>query len=322
MDVTTAQLLREEPLEAVRELFDLTVEVADWQGASPCSVSGRYYGDQLRIVVDGRSAAQRQNFTVLHELGHHVTYDVEDVANLIESFEDPDEAEAAEEDFADAFAACLLLPSELVDLHIGTEGPTPDAVIGLVEGSTASREACAVAAVQRIDRSGYVVVSDLAGTVRFAARSNTPYRIARDTRQPPDGVLAQAANSGRASDPRATLRYASGQPTDPHHAQAVRHGNYVIAVFTTGRPPWDRGLWIPDESVAQATQATCGFDDCGHEWTALGRPCSRCRDHRCEECGRCGCDVPETAEVAICQCGCGMQVRASRVVGGVCNDCR
>lgn len=322
-DPAVAERLRHDPLSAVQEDFGLIVEPMKPHDTSDCSVAGRYYPKDRRIVVDTSVVLQRQNYTVLHELAHAVIYDVEEVADTIERSGDAQACADAEEDFADAFASALLLPNRLVAPIVGPSGPTADDVARLHEVSrTASREACAVAAVQRLPRSGYVVLADLDGTVRFAARTNTPYRLARNTSQSADSILARAGANGRASDGQATLRYPSGKFTDPHHSQAVRHGNYVFGVFTTGRPPWETGVWIPDEQPTRIQEVVCGFDECGKIWTTATRPCPKCGDHNCPRCGRCGCAILQGPDEIVCGGRCGMLVAVGRTLDGICNDCR
>lgn len=309
-----ASFLAADPASVIREQFGLTVEIRHTVDG-PCGVAGRYYESRRLIAVDGRSVPTRQRFTLLHELGHQLAYDHDSVADLLE--ETP--LDEAEEDFCDAFAAAILLPDKLVDQHIGDEGPTAQQVVDLHRASTASREACAIAAAQRLPGAGYVVVAQRDGTVQFAARSLTPYRIARDTPQP-GSVLAHAGSSGRARSERTTLAYRRGGRTDPYAADAVRDDGYVFAVLTRGRPPWESGLWLPLDETPDAVQAMCGRPQCGHEWLAYGNPCPRCGEHRCPGCGNCGCGSPTTQEGTCVVCG--LLTPAHRLDDdGVCTDC-
>lgn len=310
----TASLLAADPTSVIRERFGLTVEIRHAVDG-PCGVAGRYYEPRRLIVVDGRSVPARQRFTLLHELGHHLAYDHDNVADLLEETA----VDEAEEDFCDAFAAAILLPDELVDQHIGDEGPTARQLVELHRASTASREACAVAAAQRLPGAGYVIIAHTDGTVQFAARSRTPYRVARDTPQP-GSVLADAGSTGRARSDRTTLTYRRGGRTDPYAADAVRDDGYVFAVLTRGRPPWEAGLWLPLDETPDAVQAVCGRAQCGHEWLAYGNPCPRCGEHRCPNCGHCGCGHSNTPEGTCVVCGL-LKPEHRLDDDGVCTDC-
>jgi Zn-dependent peptidase ImmA (M78 family) len=285
------ELLRVAPEDTLRAHFGLTVQDGPVQATSACSVEGRYDEAAGRIIIAPGAHVRRRTFTLLHELGHHFAYQIDAVADFLEA----QATEDAEEDFADAFAAALLLPDALIERHITPGGPTAADVSALFTDPDcrASREACAVAAMQRLPGSGYVVVADLDGTVRFAARSRTPYRVSRGTPQPRDSILARAGRVGRARSDTAILRYRTGNATDPHAGDAARQGGYVFGVFTTGRPPWTGALWIPADDRPSGTQAVCSHPACGHEWHAVGRACPDCREHRCPACNRCGCNTPQ-----------------------------
>lgn len=319
VSVERLEALRHAPAEAIGHQFGLSVEVMPVKATSVCSVEGIYDEAASRIVIAPGAHARRRTFTLLHELGHHLAYQVDVVADFLEE----QATEDAEEDFADAFAAAILLPGELVGRHIGPKGPMAADVVALFTDPDcrASREACAVAAVQQVHGSGYVVVADVDGTVRFAARSRTPYRINGNTAQPPDGILAAAGRTGRARSDSATLRYRTGNTTDPLAGDAARDGDYIFGVFTTGRPAWIGPLWIPADNRSSVEQVACPHPACGHEWNALGRRCRECREHRCPACGRCGCDRQSVPQQSTCS-ACFLYVPAGQLVDGVCADCR
>jgi hypothetical protein len=314
-----ADALRWTPAEAIRTHFGLAVETLPIAATSACSVEGRYDEGLGRIVIAPGVHHRRETFTLLHELGHHLAYQVNAVADFLEAAATED----AEEDFADALAAAILLPEELVARHITPAGPDATDVAALFNDPDcrASREACVVAAAQRLQGSGYVVVADLDGTVRFAARSRTPYRISRNTAQAPDSTLARAGRGSRARAEAETLRYRTGHATDPHAADAARHGDYVFGVFTTGRPAWAGALWIPPDSGPPVEQAACPHPACGHEWNAFGHPCSVCGEHRCPACDRCECSSPSAPRSALCS-GCFLYVPPRQLAGGLCSECR
>jgi Zn-dependent peptidase ImmA (M78 family) len=315
IETDVAEALRLRPLQTLIDIYELTVHPLRTADTGSCGVAGRYHESEGRVEYDATAVAGRQTFTLLHELCHHLAYQDDSVATFLEGLA----LEEAEEDLCDAFAAALILPADLVGHHIGPAGPTAAAVRELHDASTASREACAVAAAQRLTSSGYVVIAATDGTVQFAARSRTPYRIARATPQP-ETILAEAGRHGQARSDAATLRYRSGHPTDPYAADALRDGDYVFAVLTRGRPAWAGGLWIPPVERPASEEVVCGDPACGHAWTAWGRPCPACGEHRCPECQRCGCNRSRP-EVEVTCVSCGLLVPAHRVSAGLCTDC-
>lgn len=116
-------------------------------------------GTDAIVLVNASKPAQRQRFTLAHELGHHELHRVRGPLQLVDvdvsstvgpgGVKDPDEVAA------NAFAAHLLLPRTTLVQAIGTRrnrGVTPDDVVELVRRFRVSWEA----ACWRLFNEGFV----------------------------------------------------------------------------------------------------------------------------------------------------------------------
>jgi hypothetical protein len=290
-------------------------------GGSGCSVDGSYQeGPPPRITVAVGVSQGRRNFTVLHELGHHLIRGGNgdpEVIDLLAS--QPDGGAALEEEVADAIAAELLLPEILVDQVIGARGPTAAEVTDLFARSQASREACCVRASQRIVGAGYVMLAE-GSTARFTAAANTPYVVARGAHQGHNHLVARAARL-RAARGEARLRFRSGATSDPLHGDAVASDGYVFAVFVAGRAPW-LSLSILSEPPGPAEHhGACLI--CHDDFVTWERPCSTCGDPRCPTCGNCSCKSAVPSGARECsQCHLVQPPHLFRGAATICTDCR
>lgn len=319
LDDGVRELIWEDPEETVTELLDIRVVHRPPAAAtSDCSVDGSYDPQTRTIVVADSVSVGRRHFSVLHELGHSLFLRDDHLQDL--AWDNPQAAQGWEESICDAIAAELLLPAHVVDAHIEPAGPTADDVIRLHQATRASREACAVRASQKLGAPGYVVVADLDGTVRFAARAMTPYPVARGAQQATDHPLAAAGRNGASRRADVRLHYPSGQQTDAHHADCTRDGDYVFGVFTIGRPPWPViGLTRLSPTTREAPEYFC--ERCQDPYTNWDPPCPTCRDRRCPDCGWCTCRAPGADGLVRCL-GCGLSFTPDHMVEDRCRDCR
>ncbi len=97
-----------------------------WDGAEPFPALGAAY--QRVILLNGNESAERQLFTVAHEIGHFMLHCNDDtnfyeryITNKCKDETIPDEQKDME-DKADFFAANLLLPTEILLRYIQTNG--------------------------------------------------------------------------------------------------------------------------------------------------------------------------------------------------------
>jgi IrrE N-terminal-like domain len=148
-----------DPIAVITARLKVRVQLRpERSGTGHCSIDGSYFPDPPRISVAESLSRRRVNFSVLHELGHHLQADDAILADIL--WHEPDGGTGLEEDVSDAFAAEVLLPQHLVDEIIGDAGPTAAAVADLFATTQASREACCVRAAHRVRGPGYVVLAD------------------------------------------------------------------------------------------------------------------------------------------------------------------
>jgi hypothetical protein len=272
------------PLAPALIALGITVTVAP-QSEGGCSVAGSCDRTARSITVV-QAAKPRMRFTELHELAH-LLGDDHDVfqTRLLEL--GGTTRRAVEEDACEAFAAALLLPDEVVDAVLDETGVTARGVVELVESSAASREACAVAAAQRLRAPGYVMLVDRDGKAVFTARSGDALPIARSASQA-GSVLGPVPLTRTALRERGELLYRGGTRTDLLYVDAVAGPDallYIVAV--TDQPDWDV-LHTPDRTriLDRGVDGYC--DQCATEFTAWQR-CAECGEPRHDVCGTCGC---------------------------------
>lgn len=262
---------------------------------SACGGGGYYRADPPTIYLHP-SILRRDNFTLLHELGHHLqqfhpewSYVLMDLA--------PDAALLAEEEVANAVAVQVLMP--WVDDALDARDVHPaDVMAGLFATTAASRSAV----VQRVagllpDSAKWILaVADLDGTVQSAATTYADAQPAKGSEQPGFAALASQAMRGpvrrRFSE---GLRYSTGSELHDMRAEAVldADGRYVFVALTpesrfgTGkliRPSFD-----------------CANPSCGRSFEArnVEHCCSKCGHPACTWCSRCGCDPTDTGKTCL-----------------------
>lgn len=301
-----------DPFSTIPRHFDLVVEEENVDPDEYSPVMGHYYPDRRLIVVGRALSRPRMMFTALHELGHHLVSQNDEIYLELQG---PPPLHTLEESICDSFAGRVLIPEDLVDRLIDDRGPTAKAVAELYLRSSASRAASAVRAAERLGAPGHVMIASLDGVTQFTATRGIEYRVAPNTQQHM-GVVTRAASRGSAQG-NDHVTHRSGYTSEEFHVDAIRVDHYVFAVFTQGQAPWE-DLHILGDSRPGPREVTCSY--CGHDFEAWQnhRPCGV---PECPHCGRCGCSAIRSAEEGVCS-NCFHTVPTHRLVGGVCNDCR
>lgn len=282
---------------------------------SLCPIDGIYLHEEQIIVVAVSQSPGRTLFSILHEVGHHLIEQDDEVTDLLWDAKGQ-RSTWAREKFANELAANLLLHEELVSRHIPEQGPTARGVIALINHGKASAEACAVAAARRLPGNGYVVIAEHDGTVRFAASHGSALPIARHTPQPRHNLLERAAN-GSERQHGATLAFSGGTLTDPMHADAAPFRSGAIGVYTDGKAPWVRLSVLPRPEF-ESFDVDC--PRCHDIVQTYKGACRECGTHKCEECGWCDCHITEQDEELCHEC---FTVKPTRIVeDSICRDCR
>ena len=116
--------LCENPLGELEKWPGLQVRrLAEVDAGDGCSVAGSYRSDTTppTLCVAWSVSSGRRQFTILHELAHHIQRNNAELAAVLMTSADPDDLEEAA---CNLFAALALLPDAIVDRHIGAKGPS------------------------------------------------------------------------------------------------------------------------------------------------------------------------------------------------------
>lgn len=328
-----AELVR---LEAERGSLDLITVAANPENAlsghpevqveydlapkAGCSVFGYYRPQQSGpslIFVHPALTAERDNFTIVHELGHHVQRQHLAWAQVRHSLSGR-AGRRMEERVADAFAAEVLIPEE----QLGTESSWLNArAIAEVYGRVrASRAAVAMRAIDLTPEGDYaaVVVSNVEGVVTFArASGDDVYAPARGVVQPGiAGLIATAMESGGYASGSLSegLQHRSGWSQQDLIAEVAMDDSWSHA-FAVVRSSHRFGA----ERKWERLEFECVNDACGENFSSDENVqfCVLCTTPKCPECGRCAC---EPRNVTFCE-KCTMQFSPAERENPALHDC-
>lgn len=312
-------------LDAMRELrqrTDLTVtvvpEFVPRDYTQGCSVAGGYRWEPPTLLVTESMSRRRQQFTALHELGHHLQKTDVCLGTTVVEHAHPEEFEDA---CCDAFAARILLPADLVALHTPRRGPTAVGAVELFDSSNASRAAICVRLAGALQSPGVVAVVDGTGTVSFAAARGGLFPPARgsDQRQNP---LVRAALD--ADDPtRAVTRddaqiwYRTGHSSNRLYGQAAWSGDHLFLVQVEYGASWLSYSPPRDGTSERTIDRWEECEHCGARFT-ITFTCRRCGHPRCPA-GHCGCTA---AALRTCN-ECFLEKASAQFPAGsmICADC-
>lgn len=276
-------------LDAIGEMSrwkTISIKSLPSEPTSDCGIAAIYLPDAVppEIGIFASLSKRRASFSALHEFGHHLqTYD----ALVDELGEQPDHGRTLEEMTSDAFAAAVLIPREAVDTHLGTAGtPTALQIVALYNAlRTASRAAVCVAAVQRLESPGHVILIDDYGTVDFAAAHLEP-RLSRGIQPEAEILKAWAASNRRSVEVRTRFTYRDGIQGQELYAQATAMDGYTVIVAVVDKAPWEKLALSSTDDRLLAKWHTC--ERCEHLFQVWSR-CQVCRQPRCPECDWCDC---------------------------------
>lgn len=295
-DLIAAQLIEEtdafdydalaaDPWDALGRYAGLGIEVlADMDDR--CAGGGYYRSDPPTIYLHP-AIRRRDNFTLLHELGHHIQQNHPEWGFILLDKKDPQARTMAEETVSNEIAAQILIPDDGTTLDSRDSHPA-DAMAGLYATHNASRSA-ALQHVRKLlpDNAKWILaVADAAGRVQHAATTYSDYQPAKGSLQPGFAALADEAQAGPV---RRTfyedIRYSSGARLDGMRAEAVvdDDGRYVFVALTPAARFGTGKLYKPKHE--------CSNPACGHVFIASGdmRHCDKCDEPFCPNCGKCSC---------------------------------
>lgn len=303
-----------DPDSAIAASSELEIEY-DLSPRDGCSVFGYYRhrpGQPSLIVIHPSLTTERDTFTLLHEVGHHVQRQHLEWANT--RYRLPELTGARlEEKVADAIAAELLLPDELGFSHLDATH-----LAEMYAMSRASRSAIAMRAVDIAgDESAVVAVVDHRGMVIFArACGNDLFAPARGRIQPDLADLVERAfTSGGAIEAefRGVVTTSGWAQSDVIAQVAMDYTQaYAFVVIRPtqrfGRvPSWDR------------FEHECSNEACGLVFVVDEQVtrCVDCGDPKCPDCNRCAC---EPALGGVCE-NCFMALSIAEQAGQVEHEC-
>lgn len=300
-----AGIAHSDPVHAIQLMGDVTLQWLAGSLVGACELGGVYDSDvepPVIKVVMSRSQ-ERNNFTVLHELGHHLLAHDEQWSYSVRRNVTQD----VEERVVSAFASRVLLPDEIVVQHL--QPVTALGIASLIDSTSASATACCVRALT-VPGERLVILTMRGEDVIFAGSNGRPFAPRRDVPQPLlEAVAVQAESSpdltAEMSGSEGIL-YASGSRDTDVNVQAVWYEQLVIAVVTSTPPP--RHVYHRQDAWLQAC------DECGAEFPPAESPCqcARCGVWKCPECNYCLC----APAPVICD-GCWTQLSRSLVEQGL-----
>ena len=254
---------------------------------------GGYYKAQPPTIYLHPSIARRNNFTLLHELGHHLQQHHPEFAFALMDMS-PDARKLAEEKISNEIASQVLLPWSEEPLDARYVHPA-ELMAGLFATANASRSACLnrVRGLLPTSAKWILVVSDLDGVVEHSHSTYSDAQPARGSCQTSLKALAEEAAQGPVRRRlHEGIRYSTGSELHDMLVEAVldHEGRYLFAALT----PEDR---FGTGRVISPT-FDCANPACGRSFQAdwVKRYCDRCHDPVCSWCSRCSCDPTLTTK--------------------------
>lgn len=283
-----------------------------------CSVAGGYRWDPPTLIVTQSMSWRRQQFTLLHELGHHIQKTDITLGTAVVEHPEP---EAFEDASCDAFAAHMLLPDDLVDSHMHDYGPTVSTATGLFAASNASRAAICVRLIGRLQSPGVVAVLDGDGLVTFAAACGGLFPPARGSNQAANSLVQAAMRTKRAdrvvTRDDAQIWYRSGHTSELLYGQAAWAGDRLFLTMVAYGAPWLTFSPPRDNTADEIPDALEECEHC-HQEFAADDACILCEQPRCPS-GHCGCTA--RAEKICTQCYLRQHPSRFDIGSAVCRDC-
>lgn len=306
-------LLREDPQAALNEIAGVTVQIQEALPEGACG--GGYYDRTTSTIYVHPASPRRNNFTLLHELGHHIQQHHPEWAFVLLDDLHPLGRRKVEEKVSDSLAAEVLLRSALTD-DMDPFVQSPALVMaGLHENSEASRAAALeyVNAILLHQSKWILAVADLEGRVKHARATYDQFPPKRQMIQP--GFARLAAETGGSGLTRRNftegLIYQRGRELHDMKAEATLDwtGKYIFVALT---PIARFGMGTLEAAWYSCSREGCAVDDyCAEtesEW------CSQCNEPRCRGCNDCGCE----SRTQSTQCpSCYMQISAYEAAKGL-----
>lgn len=317
-DDMRAELIHE-PVAALHRRFGLRVQPFEGFRGDDCSCDGMYDANlvpgQAIVFYDPTPSRERQLFTLLHELGHHIIASVDpDLYDMIDmAATRSEELEHIEESACHTFAGEILLPGPVVESQLAEAGPTPATLVALKDLGAASWEATLVqVARHQTGRTALVMMRhhDRVGFVASNGRMGWP----RNSRVRPTGPLSRSLSSANLTAREDVYRW--GLPfEETMFADTTRIGSNLALGVMTLVPT--RGLSILEDRPPSWANRTHYCPQCSEIMTVGW--CDRCKGRRCRHCDVCLCSGAATDQRLCEAC---FQTKSVSVFDGASNRCR
>ena len=305
-------LLRDDPRAAIEEMPDVNIELQDTLPQGACG--GGYYDRTTATIFIHPASPRRNNFTLLHELGHHFQQHHAEWAFVLMDDVHPLQRRKVEEQVSDQLAAEVLLRSAVSEETDPFVQSPALVMAGLHENSEASRSAALkhVASILKHRAKWILAVADMDGRVQLAASTYEQYPPKRDMIQPGFANLATETGGGLTRrNFTEGLVYQRGQELHDMKVEAVLDytGTYVFVALT---PIARFGMGKIEPAWYSCGRNGCAVEDyCADidsEW------CSECGEPKCAGCGDCRCEPA----VQSTRCpACNVTITAYEAAGGL-----
>jgi hypothetical protein len=294
-------LLQEDPWAAIAEMPDLIISTQDALPNGSCG--GGYYDRKTRTIYLHPSGRRRNNFTLLHELGHHHQQNHPEWGFVLMDDIHPLQRRKVEESVSDQFAAEVLLRSlPTTDSDQAVQSPAL-VMACLFSDSAASRSAVLkhVAGTLRNREKWILAVADLNGKVVQAEVTYEQYPPKRGMVQPGFARLATEAADGLLHRRVFSegMVYQRGGELHDMKVEAVLDEE-ATHVFVALTPVHRFGM-----GKIEAAWYLCGNDGC-----AVDEHCAETDSEWCRQC-----DEPKCPGCNGCNCG-------STIRSTQCSECR
>lgn len=289
-----AAIASADPQGALALVPGVTVRWTYDQPKGACALGGVYDGDSEPPTITLRRFTndKRNNFTALHELGHHLLYGDEDWQyRVLPTL--GDKARVVEEKIVNDFAATLLVPTSVVQRHLGA-GVTATGLRQMVAETEASATTCCISALN-LPGQRLVMLADVEGRIWYSDSNGTPYNPGKRVVQP---LLATAAERALGEGQHTLvggegIRYSKGWADTDVRIDVALHEGLVIAVVTSTRPDSRTRLSADWNEECAACGAHFRLD-------ASSGQCATCGDWKCSECR--GCECTNAKSVVCTRC--------------------
>jgi Zn-dependent peptidase ImmA (M78 family) len=279
---------------------------------------GMSFAEHNTVMYAPTPGSKKENFTLLHEVGHILVEQDDDALIWIADRDNPD---VELERLCEEIAAALVVPEDLLKEVVGTGPLTGEDLKTLVARSAASGPACAIALSSRLSSGAVVIIDRVEAHVIHSALRGEELTVYpwKDNEVPPGHpLLSLEPGSGTTSKSYWTDKWGRRQE---YYLSAVATEKRIYAILSIsdlwGVDRFHGGQAPPEKSNAPRRTVRCA---CGYSGMAAGWPCETCGHQYCPKCGDCDCARRARAQQPCSVCFC--NAPPVDLKDGVCSNCR